>query len=168
MSGDTKDQLSSCPGIFCLVNTIEIESTDFIKEQLYFCQSSLFLSLKFRHQLNLLEDLLIVLRNLGHLKIRQKTFIHIFQIRFEGNANGSVGTAMPDQFWKSDGNFVVGISNFESKKTFSTKDYRFMFERLREKAGFLDETICRISDILVKLVAKISITINLIHQKILT
>ena len=75
---------------------------------------------------------------------------------------------MPDQFWKSDGNFVVGISNFESKKTFSTKDYRFMFERLREKAGFLDETICRISDILVKLVAKISITINLIHQKILT
>lgn len=37
----------------------------------------------------------------------------------------------------------------DPSKTFP-RDYKFMFERLREKAGFLDETICRLGDALAK------------------
>lgn len=79
----------------------------------------------------------------------KKSISETFQIRFDGNADASTGTAKPAAFWKTDGSFVVGIANFESAKSFSTKSYRYMFERMREKAGFLDETICRISEQLV-------------------
>ena len=44
----------------------------------------------------------------------------MFQIRFDGNADASTGTAKPAAFWKTDGSFVVGIANFESAKSFST------------------------------------------------
>lgn len=39
------------------------------------------------------------------------------------------------------------IKPFEANRSFP-KDYRFMFERLREKAGFLDETICRLGEVM--------------------
>ena len=73
-----------------------------------------------------------------------------FQIRYEGNASASSGTTMPATFWKSDGKFIATVTPFDSTKSFSAKTYRYMFERLREKAGYLDETICRLSDQLVK------------------
>jgi len=53
------------------------------------------------------------------------------------------------QYWKTDGSFVASITPFDVTKTLTIKSYKYMFERLREKAGFLDETICRITDQLV-------------------
>lgn len=51
-------------------------------------------------------------------------------------------------FWSNASDYYrPEIKPFDQKKEFS-KDYRFMFERLREKAGFLDETICRLGDVL--------------------
>ena len=53
-------------------------------------------------------------------------------------------------FWNNTSDFYKPeVKTFDAKKKFP-KDYRFMFERLREKAGFIDETICRVGEILLQ------------------
>lgn len=61
-------------------------------------------------------------------------------IRFGDTINQEVWTNMSNYYRPE-------MKMFDTKKVFPT-DYRFMFERLREKAGYLDETICRIGDVL--------------------
>lgn len=58
------------------------------------------------------------------------------------------GDNVSPDFWSNTSDYYrPEIKAYDQKKGFP-KDYRFMFERLREKAGFIDETICRLGDIL--------------------
>jgi hypothetical protein len=57
---------------------------------------------------------------------------------------------MPANFWKSETSFAAAVAPFDASKKMTAKSYTYMFERLREKAGVLDEIICKISDVLVR------------------
>ena len=50
------------------------------------------------------------------------------------------------QTWTNTSDFYQPEININYAKKSFPKDYRFMFERLREKAGFIDETICYVGD----------------------
>ncbi len=58
------------------------------------------------------------------------------------------GDPVSKEQWATSSNYTpTTIKDYDGKRHFP-KDYRFMFERLREKAGYLDEVICRIGDVL--------------------
>ena len=61
---------------------------------------------------------------------------------------GNGGNALPATTWKSQLNEFFADVKVHSP-CISRKEYRYMFERLREKAGYLDEIICQIGEILV-------------------
>lgn len=61
---------------------------------------------------------------------------------------GNGGNALPATTWKSQLNEFFADIKVHSP-CISRKEYRYMFERLREKAGYLDEIICQIGEILV-------------------
>jgi hypothetical protein len=58
---------------------------------------------------------------------RQKSLnlllVSFFQIRYEGNTEGSAGSTMPAQYWKTDGSFVttVKLYNHEADETSEKK-----------------------------------------------
>merc|ERR1712018_628629 len=55
-------------------------------------------------------------------------------------------------FWSNTASdfYQPDIKAYDKQNRSFKHDYRFMFERLREKAGFLDEIICRISDVMIQ------------------
>ena len=61
---------------------------------------------------------------------------------------GNGGHALPVSTWNSKDTTLTPEMAVKSQ-LMDRKEYRYMFERLREKAGYLDETICKISEILV-------------------
>ena len=62
---------------------------------------------------------------------------------------GNGGNVLPASTWNTkDVSFLPEVRIHSS--TINRKDYRYMFERLREKAGYLDEIICKIGEILVE------------------
>ena len=62
---------------------------------------------------------------------------------------GNGGNAVPASTWNiKDSSFFPEVK-IQSQRM-NRKEYRYMFERLREKAGYLDEIICKIGDILLE------------------
>lgn len=62
---------------------------------------------------------------------------------------GNGGNALPPSTWNTkDSTFIPEVKIQSS--TINRKEYRYMFERLREKAGYLDEIICKIGEIIVE------------------
>ena len=60
---------------------------------------------------------------------------------------GNGGHSLPPDTWNSK-DTTLSPEIVVKSQVIDKKEYRYMFERLREKAGYLDETICRIGDIL--------------------
>ena len=61
---------------------------------------------------------------------------------------GNGGNVLPATTWNNKDTAFIPQIKIESS-TINRKEYRYMFERLREKAGYLDEMICKIGDVLV-------------------
>ena len=62
---------------------------------------------------------------------------------------GNGGNALPSSTWKtSDTAFCADVKVYSP--VIHRKEYRYMFERLREKAGYLDEIICKIGEVLIE------------------
>jgi len=62
---------------------------------------------------------------------------------------GNGGNALPLSTWKTQDSTFVPEVKIQSP-IINRKEYRYMFERLREKAGYLDEIICKIGEILLE------------------
>ena len=62
---------------------------------------------------------------------------------------GNGGNALPASTWNSKDSTFLPEVKIQSA-AINRKEYRYMFERLREKAGYLDEIICKIGDILLE------------------